>query len=324
MDDDAKQSMTGSRATRPSDISFKEWADILGRGDAQEPASQEQGVVPGQKEEHDVAREEVVAQKRSWLSTSDYSSSSVPSVPSPEVTAISRVQSHDISNHSVLPGIRHGDLERDECLQPPLPIRIHPRTLGAPTLDKDSRRAFRHDFDPDSRDIISRSSSGRARADREVIVTSEDGEEGGFQQPTPLGYTRRASLFERSYSVDTLRSDARHGERYTGGRLAQDIGSSDPDFLDVQTVDVESRVTEEDADRNRERVPNEAGKYNTVLRDWLMHVLEKDDRHDAKVSKNDGGSSQIAHDLTPLHCSQCSRGMDKRAKLDGQQPKKGS
>ena len=122
--------------------------------------------------------------------------------------------------------------------------------------------------------------SASSMVDREVLVMREAMELSAASIPTPLGRQRRLSLFERANSISMpsndgsadfdlprAKSDRSNSSAMVKGRNASSVGLDEPPS-------------------DHDDHPSALGrdKYNTVLRDWLMHVLEKDDQQNADVS----------------------------------------
>lgn len=271
MDDDGKQSAGSRKAPFPSHITFQEWARILGHSDVTLATSTSQ---EHNRASNDSTSDEMaVGRKRSsWISERK-DSTSAPGMPS-NVASMRRASSHDVGGNSFISHAGFNDLSGHEESGLPLPSHVNPRTLGATPPGK---YIFGNQASNDNLDgmlMISRSSSGRERVDREVIVTSED-EDGSLRYPAPLGHARRASLYERAFSLGTVRGDERHQERLDG--------NSKPRLFCAEGFEVDSGGAQRDGGQQDQPTSREAGNYNTVLRDWLMHVLEKDDQHDTKV-----------------------------------------
>lgn len=118
--------------------------------------------------------------------------------------------------------------------------------------------------------------SGLSRVDHEVIITGEAAE-ASVPLPTPLGHPRRLSLFERANSASPISvdivSDGVHDVPDRSVRSCSMISKGEDIYTDSH---------EDKAPRGHDPSPR-YGQYNTIQRDWLMHVLEKDDRQDAHV-----------------------------------------
>lgn len=174
-------------------------------------------------------------------------------------------------------------------LEPALSIGLNPRifydVLGA-SAEAEDASSLRGLQMADVRRTSS-AISGLSKGDHEVIVTGEVDEELTVM-PTPLGRARRQSLLDRAGSHNNMMimqtsedgdSSVKDGAlRRAASRLSG--GKASPREQDVYGAD------EEAGRHQREALSPDRGQYNTVLRDWLMHVLEKDDQQDAMVTKN--------------------------------------
>ena len=142
------------------------------------------------------------------------------------------------------------------------------------TTSAESTSTRRFSLRPSAPDV-----SEPTRVGRKVIVTSEADEASWMAAPTPLGFTRRMSIYERANSslliqpsngVGSLGNFPRASSRVSGGILA----AMGPDG---------DSVAAEECVSGSEVAPITEEKYNVIYRDWLMHVLEKDDQLDTQV-----------------------------------------
>lgn len=158
-----------------------------------------------------------------------------------------------------------------EDLPPVLTIGIKSHGLGGRSLGGES--VLSNDLDSTSETCFSnksqpvRGSNTFSRpVSREVIVAKESSADPhGIEAPTPLGFFRQPSLFERANFGDP-------GE--DGGSRGVDDVKGDNGVDDALGVDEGKGQHSQTLGR---------GADNTVLRDWLVHVLEKDDQNDPKV-----------------------------------------
>lgn len=153
---------------------------------------------------------------------------------------------HGVLSSAGLSSVGDGDL------QPPLVVGVNPLIINQVAA-----------------------SSSQSVVDREVLVMREAPELSSSSNPTPLGRQRRLSLFERANSlipdlndhssIPPARSDRSNSSPLVKGRNIDSIG-------------IGERSSKQDSKSALGR-----DKYNTVLRDWLMHVVEKDDQHNSEV-----------------------------------------
>ncbi|CAM9288352.1 unnamed protein product, partial [Hapterophycus canaliculatus] len=131
-------------------------------------------------------------------------------------------------------------------------------------------------------------STSNSVADREVLIMGEAAELSSECNPTPLGRQRRLSLFERAHSMTMYSStDERGGDGGGEHGMPHDRSDRSSSSAVVRGRVIDSMALQESIsshDGEDSAVPRD--KYNTVLRDWLMHVLEKDDQHDADEVQN--------------------------------------
>lgn len=166
----------------------------------------------------------------------------------------------------------------DLDLEPPLAVGLNSRVLHE-AHNIMSRSANQHQSDGSNheRELVA-TSSANSIVDREVLVMREAAEVSSVSSPTPLGRQRRRSLFERANSMN----------------MPSSAGSSDHDTSHVKRRDrsfgamgnglsINSIVRDENSSDRDHRSELGRDKYKTVFRDWLMHVLEKDDQQNAEV-----------------------------------------
>lgn len=148
----------------------------------------------------------------------------------------------------------------DGGLQPPLIVGVNPRVIN---------------------ETAARSS--QSVVDRDVLVMREAPELSSSSNPTPLGRQRRLSLFERANSIIYDIHDGRGvgGSGEHNVPLARSDRSSSSAIVKGQNVD--SIFAGERPSLQDSKSALGRDKYNTVLRDWLMHVVEKDDPHNSEV-----------------------------------------
>lgn len=121
--------------------------------------------------------------------------------------------------------------------------------------------------------------------DRDVLIMREAADLSSEFNPTPLGRQRRLSLFERAHSTTMYSStDERGGDGGGEHRMTRDRSDRSTSSVMLRSRTLQSTGPQEiDSSDDDEEPAAPRDKYNTVLRDWLMHVLEKDDQHDAEV-----------------------------------------
>lgn len=128
-------------------------------------------------------------------------------------------------------------------------------------------------------------SSAHSMAHREVLVMSKASELSTASSPTPLGRPRRLSLFERANSI-SVPFNEESGE-YDVPHAKSDRSNSS---AMVKGRNIRSSGLDESRSDHDQSSALGRDKYNTVLRDWLMNVLEKDDQQNAEV-RDSGPSS---------------------------------
>lgn len=233
---------------------------------------------------------------------------SAPVLPTHVVGAgLSDHASSQNSIHEVLSSGYSSMVSDDGDLEPPLLIGVNPLivvnkgTNPAPNPQQDTDAAAasrgerlqprnsRPELELPGGSIESAATNGsRLAVDREVLVMREAAQSSEIE-PTPLGQHRRLSLFERAHSSIIYSSNEGKGGDGNNSDDSVPLARCDRSKSGVQVVLVngrmnidsiglEDRTTLIDGDSTRGR-----DKYNTVLRDWLMHVVEKDDQQDAEV-----------------------------------------
>lgn len=167
-------------------------------------------------------------------------------------------------------------------LEPVISIGVNPRTINAKGqhfLDNmdDAERQWESAHNSTS------TGSGRSKVDRDVIVTSEHSGT-SISTPTPLGRPRRQSLFERANggSMSEFANMAAAAGVPQGDWGVSEHNNSSLQVLKVKEVD---SLKLEDGDPPEDPPAVERDQYHTVLRDWLLHVVEKDDDQDTKVRR---------------------------------------
>lgn len=165
------------------------------------------------------------------------------------------------SQNSIHGALSSGGLSSagDGDLQPPIIVGVNPRIINQVA-----------------------SSSSQSVVDREVLVMREAPEVSSLSNPTPLGRQRRLSLFERANSLVPDIFDGRSGRGSVDHSVPparSDRSNSSPlvKGRNIDSVAIEERLSKD----NKSALGRD--KYNTVLRDWLMHVVEKDDQHNSEV-----------------------------------------
>lgn len=159
-------------------------------------------------------------------------------------------------------------------LEPPLAIALNPRTIN-----EDERDIL--DVEAERESVQGSTSTGSGRSKRDVIVTSQHSR-GSVASPTPLGCPRRQSLFERAHGASMAEF------AIATGAPQDDWGGSEHNNND--TVAQRGKYIDplklEDGEPPQDEDPPPVeghGQYHTVLRDWLMHVVEKDDNLDTEA-----------------------------------------
>eukprot|EP00903_Cladosiphon_okamuranus_P010912 g10308.t1 len=125
--------------------------------------------------------------------------------------------------------------------------------------------------------------SAHSMVDRKVLVMREATGLSTSPNPTPLGRQRRLSLFERANSISIPLNNQGSGDSDAPLHAKSDRSNSSGM---VKGRNMSSfRLDEALSDHDH---PSSIGrdKYNTVLRDWLMHVVEKDDQQNVEEVQN--------------------------------------
>ncbi|CAM9437151.1 unnamed protein product [Pylaiella littoralis] len=125
-------------------------------------------------------------------------------------------------------------------------------------------------------------SSSQSLVDREVLVMREMANKSS-PSPTPLGRQRRLSLYERANSIIHISNDGKGSGDHNVPPVRSDRSSSS---ALVKGRDIDTTVSEERTSVQDKKSALGRDKYNTVLRDWLMHVVEKDDPNNAEDVQN--------------------------------------
>lgn len=188
-------------------------------------------------------------------------------------------------------------------LEPALTIGLNPQTIND---DKTVNSGMGQQWGSMQ---SSSASSVINKMDREVIVTGAEAGETSTVFPTPLGRARRASLFERANSTNILPGTLLDGSQRQHSDELEDA-SCDRSRASGSNASMK-RVDAASGDNgdmgvaiNSGALSPGGGRYNTVLRDWLMHVLEKDDQHNTQARRLCVDLLQprpsYAYDATPI------------------------
>ncbi|CAM9177656.1 unnamed protein product, partial [Laminaria digitata] len=169
-------------------------------------------------------------------------------------------------------------------LEPALTIGLNPRIINEKVHAFDNIDA---EGQWDSAHGSTSTGSGRSKVGRDVIVTSEHSG-GSIPNPTPLGQPRRQSLFERVNGGSMAAEFANIAATAGGGVPQGDWGVSEHNNSSsiLREKYVDSLKLEEGKDPPEDTPTTGRDQYHTVLRDWLMHVVEKDDDQDTKKVQN--------------------------------------
>lgn len=178
-------------------------------------------------------------------------------------------------------------------LEPPLFVGVNPRTVNdtAETdemaVSAESQQVSGGGGEMLAGGSVASAATSRSNSvvDREVLIMREAADLSSEFNPTPLGRQRRLSLFERAHSTTMCSStDERGGDGGGEHGLPRDRSDRSTSSAMVRVRRIDSIGLQELASSHDDEEPTvPRDKYNTVLRDWLMHVLEKDDQHDAEV-----------------------------------------
>lgn len=176
-------------------------------------------------------------------------------------------------------------------LKPPLVIGVNPRLINY-AQENMSPSLSEHQQPGDSSQVagsipgsMATRSSALSMVDREVLVMREAVELSSTTNPTPLGQQRRLSLFERAHScVLPSSNDEDDQHSILNTRSERNSSAVIVKSRNINSIDLDASPSL----RNDQSSSHERDKYNTVLRDWLMHVLEKDDQHNAEVISQKG------------------------------------
>ena len=161
-------------------------------------------------------------------------------------------------------------------LEPVIKIGLNPRIINQ------KQHHILGDMDDGSAYNSTSTGSGRSKVDRDVIVTSQHSGT-SISNPTPLGRPRRQSLFERANGG----SMTEFANIATAGVPQGDWGVSEHNNSTLQVLkgkEVDS-LKLEDGEPSEDPPAVGRDQYHTVLRDWLMNVVEKDDDQDTKVRR---------------------------------------
>lgn len=183
-------------------------------------------------------------------------------------------------------GVSSASSTSGDGLSPPLVIGLNPRTIvGAqnimPRSDNQQQAVGGSNHERARLGSVA-TSSAHSMVDREVLVMREAAVElSTASTPTPLGRMRRMSLFERANSISMPSNDG-SGDCDTPHPKSERSNSS----AMVKGRNLISIGLDENHSDHDHASALGRDKYNTVLRDWLMHVLEKDDQQNVEVSKD--------------------------------------
>lgn len=122
--------------------------------------------------------------------------------------------------------------------------------------------------------------SAHSMVDREVLIMHEAMELSTSSAQTPLGRIRRLSLFERANSISIPSNGGGSGDYDAPHHAKSDRSNSS---AMVKGRNMSSIGLDEDHSDHDHPLSIGRDKYNTVLRDWLMHVVEKDDQQNVEV-----------------------------------------
>lgn len=238
-----------------------------------------------------------------------------PQYPPPKAGSARRASLYERANNMGLPpssnsNVSSGLLDTGYGLEPPLAIGLNPHTIGlnpralgagqssisilsGPALDP----VEPHSGSAHHHRLVSSSQGSRVEnTDRELIVAGERVEDACVGLPTPLGQARRASLFERANNSNDDAPQIPQRQNIepegSGGQFATRVceGNDNAGLVCVQEANVGSAGLEGGEQQDGLLSP---GQTNLVLRDWLMHVLEKDNQLDADVSSTDNWSRGV-------------------------------
>lgn len=171
----------------------------------------------------------------------------------------------------------------DDDLEPPLVIGLKPRIVnevhGIMPRPENRQHSGGSNHERALGGSVATTSSAHSMVDRAVLVMREAMESSPPSSPTPLGRPRRLSLFERANSISIPSNDG-NGDYDTPHAKSDRSNSSG---MAMKGRDMSSIVLDETPSDHDHLSALGRDKYNTVLRDWLMHVLEKDDQQNAEV-----------------------------------------
>ncbi len=216
------------------------------------------------------------------------SNSCSPMLDAPVVMAnlTSQPASSDNSIHPVLSsGCASSESSTaGDGLKPALVIGVNPRLINhaqenmSPPSPENQRTGNSSQMAGSIQGSMATRSRTLSMVDREVLVMREAVELSSSTNPTPLGQQRRLSLFERAHSVVlTSSNDGDDQDDIRNNRSERRSSAVIVKGRNIDSIDLDASQSLRNAQSH------ERDKYNTVLRDWLMHVLEKDDQHDAEV-----------------------------------------
>lgn len=294
MDDEDERSLGSRKSTEPAGVSFKQWTKIL---DVQVDAN---GLaVPGTLVPTDPPQIPVVeslGEDRDLIISSGANRAAVEARTHGVGRGLGGNSSDEFEIVGSNPLARRGDASTG-IRKASLYDRANNPIIALPNTSQDGAVPGMEDLEPPliigvkthkscggsavSGGMVDHSpricaNNPEVRADREVIVAKEsfDMDLEGVANPAPLGYTRRPSLFQRFNIKDAQQRVAQPVE---WAETSHETGVMNT----VKDKGIDSVGLEEGKEQYTWSLGH--GTYNTVLRDWLMHVLEKDDQHDTKV-----------------------------------------
>lgn len=284
MNDDSVHSLGSRKATVPAGVSFKQWTKILDVGvdanglpipgtsmttdDPPQISRVDLIVSSGTNRAPVEARTDELGQGLAASSEEfEFAGSNPLQVArcQNEATGVRKASLYDRANTNIMaPSNTSQDdvVSGIEDLEPPLVIEVKRHTSCGES-----------DISNDIADPLPRicANNPNAQADREVIVAKDSfADLEGIANLAPLGYCRRPSLFRR-FSIEDVPQTVELADR------SYETGAT--------TTAKEQEVDSVRLEEGKEQYMLSLGRgtYNTVLRDWLMHVLEKDDQHDTKA-----------------------------------------
>lgn len=210
--------------------------------------------------------------------------SMLPALGAPVLRTMVANRQNSIDNMLSSERLSSGSCVSGDDLTPPLVIGLKPRTINeAQNIMPRPENLQQSNVRTHERALGSAAtSSAHSMVDREVLVMREAMELSTASTPTPLGRQRRRSLFQRAHSISIPSNE---GSGYSDTPHAKSDRSNSSAMVKGRNINsIGLDETSSDHDHHSELGRD---KYNTVLRDWLMHVVEKDDQQNAEV-RNEG------------------------------------